>query len=71
MGMTGFVSICGEKTQADYLTEVYNQSKAQTWMEGVWWFSLYDFTNKNGAKHWGLTRTDDSQKPAFDAFKLQ
>ncbi len=56
-----------EQLGAEFLTELYRRAAAVPFLEGIWWFQLKD--NPNRGTTFGLVRSNNTKKPAFDAYQ--
>ncbi|MGH8489794.1 MAG: hypothetical protein ACREXS_13245 [Gammaproteobacteria bacterium] len=54
-----------EQLEAEYITELYEQSSAVPFLKGIWWYQLKDAKKGN----FGLLRNNNTKKPGFAAFQ--
>ncbi len=56
-----------DQLEVEFVTELYRRAAAVPFLEGIWWFQLKDNPKRGTA--FGLVQSDNTKKPAFDAYQ--
>lgn len=64
--MNGDQSAARQARYAEYVTLLHQRARTAPYIEGIWWFQLED---SGATAAFGLVRSDNTKKPAYDAFK--